>query len=40
MIKMVHKIQCYYHEADRMKHTPRCKDNDTCNVCTYEMHEI
>jgi hypothetical protein len=34
--KMMHMTQCNYHDVDQMMHTPWCKDDDTCNVCTYE----
>jgi hypothetical protein len=40
MIKMMYKTQCNYHDSDQMMHTLYCKDDDTCNVCTYEMHEV
>jgi hypothetical protein len=37
---MVHMPQGNYHDADQMMQTPWCKDDDTCNACTYEMHEV
>jgi hypothetical protein len=38
--EMMYMTQCNYHDVDQMMHTLWCKDDDTCNVCTYEMHEV
>jgi hypothetical protein len=38
--EMMHMPQCNYHDVEQMMHTPWCKDDDTCNVCTYEMHGV
>jgi hypothetical protein len=40
MTKMMHMPQCNYHDVDQMMYTPWCKDDDTCNVCSYKMHEV